>query len=1306
MRFLLKAGDLIRVRHAPLSELRSGDVVVLLDWRPGPPEYVVHRLLGRLRRGGAHYAVTKGDANLLPDPLSPESAVVGVVDAVLAQGTWRSLDAAARPRGLLIAALGAPIYRVVFEADRLGWTRPPMAARRVLRGLLPAYVRSIQRVYDWLQESFAEFVLGEAISGPPAIGDARPVFGIIDDQTWSGRIKIEGDVFVPSGVTLRIESGTEITFRDESRWDCLRELRLWGDPSKNIEGKCRLLIAGRVIAAGTKDAPISIGGSDWGGIHFVADSWGSDLTRVSIRRSLDAAVTLHDSAQAALEFAEISDCGSGIVLLGAGTKAELDDCRIERCARRGITVVDGAMSARRIAILDCGEVGVFAAAAALELQDGTLAGAPVGFSQNGGSARLIRVKISRAKNAGLELDGGEYTLTDSAAADCGEALRSGGAALGLKDFKIENCGSGVSLRSGKLNWSGGAASGGRFGLESWDADAIIERVAYLNQSIAAVRAERGSLSIRGGSFARARLGVQVSGGVAAMNDVRFEDCIERAMSIDSEARLRAERLDVRGGADAIAARNAELDIEGFKAAGHTGAAVRVAQARLDLKDAAISGGEVGILAEHGDVRLNGCAVLDIAGNGAAFIGGSLTASRCRFEDVARVGVYVSEGGAVALADCSFSGGEAGILAERGDVRLNECGIMGVAGNGAELIGGSLTASRCRFEDVARAGVYMSEGAAAVLTDCSLRRMRYGIGVAAGDTRLDAVRIIGASAVGFSAASGRHSLNRVTFHGCTDRIHVGKDARVDFVKERPGGFGVLATVKGWLRAAVLWTSRISGMRTVYRALYALPVGVLRFWAALDGNVDALYGHRSWVQRDWEPGISDIDLLVSARGLAGEAGRVWLQRFWRRFGLLKCVFPFLGECLVVEPAELCGHAAWGGFRARGAADYLLPLSGRSIVATARPASLKVFLEPAGELAHAYTRLMSSALWRPDPSAAGRRAAINAALDMTRIRGANDVDGPVQLPSRASALAAAVAPASALRAPLAALKCEGSPRARAQLCAEGLLSLHEASTGVLAAWPSAGASKLRRFRPQAAPSSRANVELRRRRGLVGEYADVCAGALVAGCADDLYRTCLVVEDHAAQSETLIRLFEGLTRFISVRGEPATLPIVLTVSAWKVWSRLAYLESPTRFLDLGIGTEDILVGGGALFPDAWLYSWGRERLVAQESPDDLVLDLARESLSTARCVWRWQSGDLSPLSPAYIQHYLLGRTMGLRLILERGILASFFDLDLLRSLYIQEFPERAAQLERLWGNLALREGPAPWSELYVWVDAELRGY
>ena len=1479
MRFLLKAGDLIQVRRAPLVELRAGDLAVVLDWREGPPEYVVHRLLRRSRRGGALFAVTKGDANLLPDPPSPESAVVGVVAAARVGGVWREFGPQGRPGGLALAVLGAPVYRGLAAADRLfeaalrlGWTRLPLPrrARGVLLGLLAWRERATAGAYERLQALGARLTCGAETTAPPVADEPRAVFGILDgDQAWSGRISVEGDVFVPPGVTLRIEPGSEIVFRADSQWDCLRECRIWKGWPQDLEGKARLLIGGRLLAEGTDAAPISFGGAPWAGIHFVTDSWGSRLTNVRAAGSLCAAVSLHDSAQTAITSSRLSDCESGVALLGRGASAELADCVLERCIRRGLSCDGGALQARRVAVRDCGEIGVFVDGGALDLEDCELSGSPVGVAHLGGSARLTRVSVARAAKAAFELGGGEYELRGASAADCGDALSLAGGRLSLDAFSASGCGSGVSLRGGDLTWLGGSVAGGRFGLASADARARVEGVSFHDQASAACRSEGGALSLRavrveraalglasagpldaedlgfdgcargveasagrlswrggflrgggglilspgvaariadvsfedgpgnplfleeaelsgrglrisgwpdGGAvalrprrlelddcaFSASRFGLDVSGGSADLRGLGFDGCADRALGVDSGAHVRAEGLTVRGGGDGLAARGAELDIDGYQAAGHAGAAVRADEARLALRRGSFDGGEAGVLAKRGTTRLDGCvwrgqrgpavfqnggtlaisdASIEGPGTGVRVVAGSLELRKSRLagprlrvecegsavlENVhleGESGGVRFDGTSFGLSDVKISGAagvelprgrlvwRSGLLSGAGlsvgsgaEALLEDVDVEGVAGHGAEVSGGRLTASRCRLTDVAEAGVRVSAGGGVSLTDCSLRRLRYGVGAAGGDARLENVRITEASAVGFSAEGGRHRLERVAFHGCADRVHADGGAVVEFVENAGAGGGAAAALKRALRAVVLSTRRLPLLGTAYRSAYTVPVRAIQAWAALDGNTAALYAHRSWTRRDWDPGLSDVDLLLAARDLSGDGGRRWLERFWARFALLKGAFPFMGECLVAEREEFDGYALWGGFRARGFADSLSPLRGRPPSPRVRPASPKAALEPLGELAHAYTRLMSSALWRPEPSQAGRAAARNAALDVLRIASADARRGPSELAPREAALAAAGSSGSTWRAPLEALAAAESPRARAELCAAGLSSLHEAAASALVSWPAAGDSALSRILCAAECSPAGDVELQRRRSLAEEYARACGGALVAGCADDVYRTCLVLDDGAASMEALAGVFEGLSRLLALRGEPATLPLVLTASAWKVWSRLAYLESPARFLEPGAGSGDFLVRAGAAAPGAWQYAWGRERLTPVPAPDDLVLDLARESLAALRCGWRWQASEASPLSRGYVQHYLLGRVMGLRLLLERGVAASFFALEPLRARYAREFPERAPALESLWTHLAERDGPAPWTELYAWTDAELR--
>ncbi|MEQ1920576.1 MAG: hypothetical protein ABL955_15415, partial [Elusimicrobiota bacterium] len=397
-------------------------------------------------------------------------------------------------------------------------------ARGVVMALLVRRDRAMIRAYKGLQALGARMTFGGEIGAPPESGAARRVIGILDgDQVWSGRIHVEGDVFVPPGVTLRIEPGAEIVFRADSQWDCVKECNVGKEWPQELEGKCRLLVGGRLIAEGTAQAPISWGGEAWAGIHFVTDSWGSSLSGVIISKTLCAAVTLTDSTQLAMSSSRLTDCESGVAVLGRDASVALVDCRIERCRRRGLSCEGGALSARRVLVSDCGEIGVLAEQAELEFEECTLSGSPVGLSLNGGSARLAGLKVSGASKAAFEFDGGAYELRGSSVEDCGEAIRFGGGSLSLVDFEAGGCGSGVSQRAGELSWSGGKISGGRFGLESAGLRIRLEAVLFQDQSIAACRVEGGALTLRGVRVERAALGLAAAGPVDA-EDFGLEGC--------------------------------------------------------------------------------------------------------------------------------------------------------------------------------------------------------------------------------------------------------------------------------------------------------------------------------------------------------------------------------------------------------------------------------------------------------------------------------------------------------------------------------------------------------------------------------------------------------------------------------------------------------------------------------------------------------------------------------------------------------------------------------------------------------------
>ena len=79
------------------------------------------------------------------------------------------------------------------------------------------------------------------------VASAIPKYGtVLSNQTWSGTVNLEGDITIPSGVTITIAPGTQILFRT------LHDKSFGGTDSNN----CELRVEGSLIAQGTGASPI------------------------------------------------------------------------------------------------------------------------------------------------------------------------------------------------------------------------------------------------------------------------------------------------------------------------------------------------------------------------------------------------------------------------------------------------------------------------------------------------------------------------------------------------------------------------------------------------------------------------------------------------------------------------------------------------------------------------------------------------------------------------------------------------------------------------------------------------------------------------------------------------------------------------------------------------------------------------------------------------------------------------------------------------------------------------------------------
>jgi hypothetical protein len=104
------------------------------------------------------------------------------------------------------------------------------------------------------------------------------------DTTWSGSYLVEGDVYVPPGVTLTVMPGTMVKFR---RIDEKSGKNLFGNDSPYYP-QAEIIVRGTIIAKGTEKDPIvftsaeiDAGPADWGSINLLG-SKGNILEHVKV----------------------------------------------------------------------------------------------------------------------------------------------------------------------------------------------------------------------------------------------------------------------------------------------------------------------------------------------------------------------------------------------------------------------------------------------------------------------------------------------------------------------------------------------------------------------------------------------------------------------------------------------------------------------------------------------------------------------------------------------------------------------------------------------------------------------------------------------------------------------------------------------------------------------------------------------------------------------------------------------------------------------------------------------------------------
>ncbi|MBI5623735.1 MAG: right-handed parallel beta-helix repeat-containing protein [Elusimicrobia bacterium] len=1311
MRFLLKPGDVILAQRAPLPELESGEAVVLIGWKGAVPSYVVHRLLGKWRSGGRLVGLTKGDANILPDRPLPEGSFAGRVLAVRRRGRWLRLHEARGARALLPRLAGACLFQawLAWEAGRRGLLRsltgPAEGLGQGAGAALGWAARAAASAIDALQERTERAHADRASTQASAETAPGGVFGVLDrDTVWSGEVRLSGDIHVPEGATLTILPGTRVQAEPSSSWT------FWNARCIHPPARPSILVAGRLQAEGRPDAAIELGcGLPWGGLHFVAGAGPSTLAHVEVSGSETGGVNVWGAAGVLLKRSAFKDNDDGINVRRGGSviletcvisasrghgltasglsSAALDSCVIEDCrvgvalwsgrlqarstslrriASTGVTLEGGAAYLERCSLSECTQSAVSAAAGAnLELERCILSASRVGVQLKDARLAVRSSSVTGHSEAGLDLEGSlPLSISDSTVVDCPTAIRFSGKALDLKDLRISGCGEGLMPRSGRVFWRHGSLEGGRLGIDvPGSAEVALDGVAlsscqgngshvrggslaakdcsWSGHSQACVCVDGGSLVLERCALSASRVGIGLKDARLSVHSTSCSGFSEAGLDLEGSLPLSISDSTVADSPTAIRFSGKALDLKDLRISG-CGEGLMPRSGRVFWRRGSLEGGRLGIdVPGSAEVALDGVALSSCQGNGSHVRGGSLAAKDCSWSGHSQACVCM-DGGSLMLERCVFDGGRWGLSAARGSSR-----------------GRDLT-----FTRAAETGVRLDDGVHD-LAGLSISGCPTGLSADRGTSTLRSVRVRGASIVGVRLAGDRHDVRGLRTAGCPVPAQGGR-----------------LSSSGWkarLRSLVLRTNPVPGLAGLYRLSYHAASRLCGRWLGSDPGVIGVYAHRSFADNDWVPGLSDIDLVVAA-GPAESSDPAWLDRFWRRYDRLRAVFPFMGECLLMGPRELSAFIRWGGLRGRALASSGIRLSGSPLRAetAAGPADgedLSVF----GECCHAWTRALQDGVWNGAlDDTALRLKAGRALLDLGRHAAApcGDAGFPAsrrsfvedpprsRLGERAADLRLLMDPASG--------EADWKRRAR-QLAAAGLADLHRGASRILASLESRSWHEVRRLTrvlpsPGAADSSvSAGFERMTEavRAGLGE-------AVVAMDGDDLYRTYIILDDSSMEERKVLRVLDAAAELSLDYRTRWPLPIILSESLWLLWSRLSYLECPTRFLD-GAGPSLYSAGQGPR-PESWHHSWGGARLRPGPWEDGVISSSAKESLANLHASWRLLCSGGSRVSPEYTLHYLRSRAMGLRLLLERDIAASFFQLDRLEAIHEREFPGSGA--------------------------------
>ena len=423
----------------------------------------------------------------------------------------------------------------------------------------------------------------------------------------------------------------------------------------------------------------------------------------------------------------------------------------------------------------------------------------------------------------------------------------------------------------------------------------------------------------------------------------------------------------------------------------------------------------------------------------------------------------------------------------------------------------------------------------------------------------------------------------------------------------------------LHRIVLATRNLPGISMVYRGIYRRSAEfAARSLASIPG-VEGVSLHRGMTRPGWEPGVSDIDLVI--RGNASAYGAVL-----SRAQSLRAFIPMLGDLWIGEDSEYRNYARWGGNRVAEDLALWKPLAGSGPVSTDLPGSSE-------------NKVKRAAL---DPWVWSFTAYVEASR---RVLCGGGVVGEKDLADlrKASADTVRLAHGSKLREIDRTASVD-------QLWLSAALSLSEFSRSVLNRTAD-GTSPLTLPEPR-------DVEERSRLNVLLD------GPVRGVVFDPPYHTYLILEEDASEAD-----FKEAAR-IAVERSPGGVPLILTPSSWELCLQGSYLGAP-------LGAFGKYGKPGGLFGDGGPRVVGSVNGAVRRLPLKLRWEIAAEAASWM-LLWRRPLWGDANSGNQFVLFHLFTRAAGLRLALE-GEEVPFWDWDALMKRSAEIFPEEADLYESL---------------------------